>query len=146
MQQIGRWDLAERHMETAYKRGADRPGFQTYQLDTNSLGLCLDLELQQPKDATVVRSERILQLLERMRDIIREGNHRGHVLKVLGQVETFVHKRALGLSQGERVSFVYHLNLLVSYLENLSIDEKVFYGSDIVRKGLVSSVKLLVDA
>lgn len=143
MQDIGNWVLAERHMETAYQRGAARPGFLTYQLDTNSLGLCLDLELRAEKDSQVSRAEQILELLDKAREMIGDGNHRGHTLKVLRSLEPFLQHRAPGLSKAEGVGFVYKINLIIDVLENLSVDEKAEWGTRDVEEILKRALSIL---
>lgn len=144
MQEIGLWDLAERHMETAYERGAVRPGFLTYQLDTNSLGLYIDLELHAAHDAPVSRAERILSLLEKSREMIGDGNHRGHTLKVLRQLEPFLQQRKAGLSKAEGVGFVYQINLIIDILEGFPIAEKAEWGTEAVKDSLKRAVGVLV--
>ncbi len=144
MQGIGRWDLAERHMETAYERGAARPGFLPYQLDTNSLGLCLDLEQHAASDAPVSRAQQIIDLLDKSRAMIGDGNHRGHILKVLRQLEPFLQKRKAGLSKAEGVGFTYQINLIIKLLDSLSTDEKAEWGTETVRESLNKTVSILI--
>lgn len=144
MQEIGRWDLAERHMETAYQRGAARPGFLTYQLDTNSLGLCLDLELRAGNDAQVSRAEQILGLLAKSREMIGNGNHRGHTLKMLRKLEPFLQQRKAGLSKAEGVGFVYQINLIVDVLDGMPADDKAEWGTETVKDSLKRAVGILV--
>jgi hypothetical protein len=143
MQSIERWDLAERHMETAYDRGGGRPGFLPYQLDTNSLGLLIDLEQRAANDAPVSRVQRILELLERSREMIGDGNHRGHVLKVLRKIEPFLKQRKAGLSAAERVGFTYQINLIIDALKALPLNDKAEWGSEPVRESLEKAVGIL---
>jgi hypothetical protein len=144
MQGIGRWDLAERHMETAYERGGARAGFLTYQLDTNSLGLCLDLERRADSDTPVSRATQILGLLEKSREMIGDGNHRGHTLKVLSQLEPFLQKRKAGLSSVEAVGFVYQINLIINLLDNFSAGDKAEWGTEPVKESLKRAVAIIV--
>jgi hypothetical protein len=144
MQDLGRWDLAERHMETAYERGAARVGFLTYQLDTNSLGLCLALEQQAKRDAPVPRVPQIIDLLEKSSAMIGDGNHRGHALKVLGQIEEFLKRRSPGLSKSEAVSFVYQINLIVQLLDGIPANEKAEWGTEPVKASLKRAVDILI--
>lgn len=145
MQDIGRWDIAERHLETAYQRGAARPEFLTYQLDTNFLGLCIELELRNSGDAPVERAPKIVELLEKARSMIAEGNHRGHALKVLNKLEPFAQKRKTGLSQAEVVSLIYNIKLLVAELNELSVDDKAVWGSETVKKSLSRAAAFLLS-
>lgn len=145
MQNIGRWDLAERHMDTAYERGAARSGFLTYQLDTNALGLCIALEQRADNDAPVSRAQRIVELLKKSHAMIGDGNHRGHTLKVLGQFESFVKQRKTGLSRGEGVELVYQINLIIDRLEGLPVGDKAEWGTEPVKESLKRVVTILVQ-
>jgi len=136
MQDCGEWSVAEKHLETAYNRAEENPGFLTYQLDTNYLGLCFELEMQEPKGSAVTRVEKIIELTQKARKMISEGNHRGHVLKVLNKFDLFLGRRGEDLSKGEAVSLTYYIELLIFELENLSLDEKVEWGSEETRVGL----------
>lgn len=143
MQDLGEWELAERHMETAYDRGNDRPGFRTFQLDTNYLGLCLELETEAKAGTTVARLEKIMGLLEACRGMISEGNHRGHVLKVLAKVEGMTRVRRADLARAEANGLVYELNLIVDRLNVLPDEEKASWGSEPVRESLSRAVHML---
>lgn len=145
MQALGRWDLAERHMETAYERGRARPDFRTYQLDTNSLGLLIALELRAPKDAPIARGQRLLELLDKSRAMIGEGNHRGHILKVLLTLEPFVRARIAGLSAAERVGLRHQARLNVEALNALPLEGKVEWGTEPVKESLQRVVALLAE-
>ncbi len=136
MQACGRWDLAEKHMNTAYKRGEARLGFRTYQLDTFSLGLFLQLESMERSDAPVSRVAKIFELLDRSRSMIADGNHRAHALKVLLSVEPFVIKRKLGLGQAELIGLKAHLDTIILYLNSIPLEERVTWGSEPVRLSL----------
>lgn len=143
MQDLGEWQLAERHMETAYDRGSDRPSFRTFQLDTNYLGLCLKLEAEAETGKAVARLEKIMGLLEVCRGMISEGNHRGHVLKVLSRVEGMARVRRADLTRAEANGLVYELNLIVDRLSVLPDEEKASWGSEPVRESLSRAVYLL---
>ncbi|WGG61442.1 SIR2 family protein [Brucella intermedia] len=145
MQNQNNWPLAEEHMKTAYDRGSTRPGFKTYQLDTNYLGLCVELEMREAPDAPVQRLEILLGLLEKARDMINDGNHRGHTLKVLSRFEQFLAKRHKGLRKNERVRLTYLLNLLIQDLERLSPDIRAIYGSDPTKNSLSRAVRFLLS-
>ncbi|MGS4989772.1 SIR2 family protein [Roseibium sp. RP-7] len=145
MQDCGEWSVAERHLETAYKRAEENPGFLTYQLDTNYLGLCFEMEMKEPLGSAVVRIETIIELTQKSKEMISEGNHRGHVLKVLNKFENFLRKRGVDLSKGEAVSLTFNIELLISELENLSIDEKVEWGSEETRLNLINAKSILTS-
>lgn len=143
MQDAGQWDLAERHMETAYARALARTGFRTFQLDTNYLGLCLDLERLGAVGTPVERFEKILELLESCRTMIGDGSHRAHVIKVLARVEDTVSVRGGDLSRTQASALVFELNLIGDRLDALTVEEKASWGTEPVRMGLSRSVSIL---
>lgn len=143
MQNQNNWPLAEEHMKTAYDRALSRVGFKTYQLDTNYLGLCLTLEYNEKNDSSVARLEKIAELLGSCRVMINDGNHRGHTLKVLNDVEKFVSRRLNGMKRSERMFLADVLDLLVSDLERLTPEVRAYFGSDATKRGLLRSSQLL---
>lgn len=144
MQSGDRWDLAESHMATAYLRAADRDGFQTYQLDTHSLGLSLELETQEAAGKVVQRFESIFEKIDKVREMLGDGNHREHALRVLGRIDTFVSRRGFDLSTSEATRLTYLLNLVVSRLESYDVQSKLETGSDKIKDSLSRALRLLV--
>jgi len=143
MQDQREWIVAEKLMETAYSRGADRPGFQTYQLDTNSLSLLLDLEIADMQLDNVKRFDRIITLTDTIRTMLSEGNHRGHAIRVIGKFERFVSSVKRKLSNTEAVALTYHLNLIEQSLDALDISVKTEVGSDSTKSSVARAIALL---
>lgn len=144
MQSKGNWPLAEKHMQTAYERADLRAGFKTYQLDTNSFGLYLELEKNDLKSTSVSRFEAIVERLERLGDMLSDGNHRGHALRVLIGIEEFLRIRSGALSTSEAVRLTYHLHLLIDKLDAYDIQLRVEMGSDATKESLKRSLGLLL--
>jgi hypothetical protein len=144
MQSQENWKLAEEHMQTAYERAARRPGFQTYQLDTNSFSLILELEKQDVGLAFVSRFEAIAERLDLLRDMLADGNHRGHALRVLTKMEDFVRTRSSALSTSEVVRLAYQLRLLIDKLEAYPTEIKIETGSDETKDSLKRALHALL--
>lgn len=144
MQERREWSVAEKLMETAYRRGNERPGFQTYQLDTNSLSLLVDLEISDTTSDSVRRFERLVELLEKVRSMLAEGNHRGHALRALNKLERLVRGIKHKLSNSEAATLTYHLHLLEQALDSFEIAVKIETGSDQAKESMVRARVLLV--
>lgn len=143
MQERREWPIAEKLLETAYSRGADRPGFQTYQLDTNSLSLLMDLEIADVSHDNVKRFERIIELAEIVRTMLSDGNHRGHAVRVIGKFERFVKSVKQKLSNTEAVILTYHLNLIEQSLDSLDLSIKTETGSDSTKVSVARAIAML---
>ncbi|WP_175181346.1 SIR2 family protein [Achromobacter aegrifaciens] len=139
-----RWDLAESHMAEAYARGATRPGFKTFQLDTNFLGLLCDLELffssvGQP----VTRFEKLTELMETCRAMIDDGNHRNHVIKAFLKLEPMISKRNGDFTDAQCAALCYGLSLVVEKLVALPASEKALWGTEPCRISLGNCIRIL---
>lgn len=143
MQNSGEWRLAEKHMDTAYDRAAAREKFLTYQLDTNSLGLYIELEMR-AKDAQIItRNEKILDRLDAVNSMISEGNHRGHALRVLNKMEQFVEEKKYIIKRDGSEQYILRMNLIIDQLDNISIEDRIILGSDDVKFSLMRAVNAL---
>jgi len=145
MQEKGEWSVAEKLMETAYKRGDLRPGFQTYQLDTNSLSLIIDLEIFEMSSESVLRFEKLVENLDKIRSMLTEGNHRGHALRVIRKLEPLIMSIKHKLSNTEAVALTYHFNLIERELDNFDIAIKTETGSDQTKKSIAKARRMLTE-
>jgi hypothetical protein len=102
------------------------------------------LEQQAKQDAPVTRAPLVIELLEKTRAMIGDGNHRGHALKVLGQIEEFLKCRSSGWSKSEAVSFVYQINLIVQLLDGMPATDKAEWGTEPVKFSLKRAVDVLI--
>lgn len=144
MQAKGEWKVAEKLMETAYRRGENRPGFRTYQLDTNSLSLLIDSEISDTSSDNVQRFEKLLTLLESIRSMLAEGNHRGHALRVIKKPERLTNSINHKISQSESVALTYHLKLIEQTLGSFDISVKTETGSDQAKDTITKAISLLI--
>lgn len=144
MQGQHQWQVAEKLMETAYRRGSERSGFQTYQLDTNSLSLLIDLEISESSSDSVQRFERLIALLEKVRSMLSEGNHRGHALRVIGKLERLIGNIKHKLSNTEAVALTYHFRLIEQALDAFDIAVKMETGSDQAKDSIAKARSLLL--
>ncbi|SSV50698.1 Uncharacterised protein [Acinetobacter baumannii] len=139
-----RWDLAESHMAEAYSRGAARPSFKTFQLDTNYLGLLCDLELffsnvGQP----VARFEKLTGIMETCRAMIDDGNHRNHVIKAFLKLEPMISKRKGDFTDVQCTALCYSLNLVAEKLAALPTSEKALWGTEPCRMSIENCIRIL---
>jgi len=143
-QDVPRWDLAESHMIEAYARGAARPEFKTYQLDTNYFGLLCDLETADGAGKPVTRFDKLIELMETCRVMIDDGNHRDHVTKAFQKVEQMVQVKIADFTKAQASVFTFNLNLVVSKLDGFTPFEKALSGSETCKQSLKRSVSQLV--
>lgn len=114
---------AERFIETSYERASSNPNFLTFQIDTYALRLFLLIERSSEEQARVIRFDKIMEKMERVRLMIREESHRYHAIEVLREIKPFVFSRVSVLSVGEMNALVYHISLMVEELNRLSTDD-----------------------
>lgn len=139
-----RWDLAESHMTEAYSRGSIRPGFKTFQLDTNYLGLLCDLELSFVKvGQPIVRFEKLTELVETCRAMIDDGSHRGHVIKSFLKLESMISKRKGDFTDEQCTSFCYDLSLVEKKLAALPTSDKAIWGTEPCRMSIENCIRIL---
>jgi hypothetical protein len=142
MQAQDNWSVAERHMDTAYARASLRPSFQTYQLDTNSF--CLYLELESRSHGAIERFELIADRLSKFREMLGDGNHRGHVMKVLAEIEGFLQRRSGALTNAEAAHLTYELNLIIATLDSYDAQIKAETGSESAKNSLRRALDILL--
>jgi hypothetical protein len=74
---------AQEFIATAYARAADRPGFQTYQIDTQALRILLLMESEAGSGGPVARLPEILEKIELLNSMLSEESHRGYAIRIL---------------------------------------------------------------
>lgn len=126
---------AEHFLQTAYKRAASSPGFETFQIDTYALRLLLQIEERDESD-NVVRFDSILEKSELVLAMIRDLNRRGHAIQVLDGFEPFVRSKAKVMSKTERNALIFQISRLEKALEELPADARAETGSDAIRRSL----------
>lgn len=132
--------LAENFIETAYARAANLEKFKTFQIDTFALGLLLQIEAKSTNKDSVVRFQKIIDLMDRVQSMIADENQRYFAIEVLEHVEPFVQSRVETLSAGEKESFIIFLKLTVDAFATLPEDVRIYTGSDEIKKGLQRSM------
>ena len=131
---------AENFIRTAYLRAESSPGFHTFQIDTFALGLFLRIEQEDTHAASVHRFDEIVEKLERVRSMLGEESRRFHAIQVLQGIEPFVGARISALSNGEKTSLVYHLNLLMQRLDDIQPEDRARARSETVRSSVSRAV------
>ena len=130
-------------INSGYERARRIEGFKTFQLDTQALSIYLLQEIQS-ESGTVEGLEDILKAIKTVTDMIADQSQRHYALEVLGETLAFVHVRSKALTQSEKVALVYQLNRASQVLGDLSIDDQVYSGSEIIRGKLQTSVAVLI--
>lgn len=129
-----RLDTADEFIGTAYRRAADLPGFQTYQIDTQAFRIALLRATEQKRGQAIFNIEAILEGIERIDGMLGEESHRSYAVKVLDQVRPFVAARSSDLAVSERTALQFWLLKVAKSLDSLSEDFKATSGSEAVRQ------------
>lgn len=137
MTAAGDLPAAESFIRTAYARASASPGFQTFQIDTYAIKLLLQTEQSDGDANKVTRFDQIIEKMERVRSMIGDESRRSHAVQVLEGIEPFVSARISAFSTAEMNTLIYHLNLLIENLDQLSPEDRAYTGSDQVRASVV---------
>lgn len=143
MKRTGDIANARMFLNTGYKRAKDIEGFKTFQLDTQALSIYL-LEEIVSTSPTVEGLEDIVASIKLVSDMISEQSHRQYAIEVLGEVPAFVEARQLALESAEKVALVFQLHRASDTLKGLTVEEKAYSGSEIVRTKLDEAIAKLV--
>ncbi|AMM84376.1 SIR2 family protein [Martelella sp. AD-3] len=133
---------ARMFLDTGYDRASKIEGFKTFQLDTQALSIYLLQEIEN-QDSSVEGLDDIVKAIETVSDMIADQSHRYYAIEVIGEIPAFVEMRSKVLTQSEKVALVFQLNRVSNSLGELSIDEQVYSGSELIRRKLQAAVSLL---
>lgn len=135
---------ARQFIESAYAQAALRPGFQTYQIDTQAFRILLLTEREIESGVPVTRLHEILEKLELFDGMLNEDSHRGFAIRVLEDMGPFIDRRGGDLAPPEKVALVFWLSKIIDTLGRLPTDFRVRSGSDFTRSALeVAKQKLI---
>ena len=145
MAEVPRLDTADEYIATAYRKAADLPGFQTYQIDTQAFRIALVRATEQKAGQDIFNIEAILHGIERIDAMLGDGSHRAYAVRVLDQVHPLVAARRADLAVGEQTALQFWLLTVAKSLALLPDDFKVTAGSEEVRKRVEAAAALIVD-
>ncbi len=126
-------------LNTSYERAEEKEGFKTFQLDTQALSIYL-LEEIQSNSSSVEGLENILAAIKTVSDMITDQSHRQYAIEVIGEIPAFLSARQSVLKNEEKVALVFELNRVSKALAALSVEDKAYSGSEIVRTQLDEAV------
>lgn len=139
MAEIPRLDTAWDYIQTAYRKAEERPGFHTYQIDTQAFRIALLLATEEKHGGTITHIEDILAGLERIYSMLTEDSHRTYAVKVLNGIPPFVSARLRDMSQSEAIAVHYWLLKIARSLSEFPDHFKVVSGSERIRILVVES-------
>jgi hypothetical protein len=143
MAEVGKLLPAREFIGTAYKEAAARPGFETYQIDTQAFRILLLIETEAGAGIPVFHFDEIIKMLGRFDTMLSEESHRAFAIKVIEGVSPFVSLRINDLSSGEKTSLKFWLEKLSKTLERFTAEYKARTGSEFARKAINQAVLLL---
>ncbi|WP_395496175.1 SIR2 family protein [Acetobacter sp. KSO5] len=142
MKSLGEIPKARMFLDASYERARKIKGFKTFQLDTQALSIYLIEEIENP-NSNVEGLEDILGAINTVTDMITDQSNRQYAIQVIGEIPLFVETRLTAFTQPEKVALVFQLNRVSQALSNLSIDEQIYSGSEIIRAKIQAAVSLL---
>ena len=71
-----------------------------------------------------MRFSEIVEKVERVREMFSEESRRFHAIQVLRGIEPFIVARLGDLANGEKVSLVQYLHLVIGDLDGLELDDE----------------------
>jgi hypothetical protein len=134
---------AREFIGTAYKEAAARPGFETYQIDTQAFRILLLLETGAGPGIPIGHFDEIVAMLGRFDAMLSEESHRAFAIKVIEGIAPFVLARKQDLSVGEKTELRFWLQKLSSTLEKFPAEYKARTGSEFARKAINQAVQLI---
>lgn len=143
MAERGRLLPAREFIKTAYDRAADRPGFQTYQIDTQAFRILLLTEIDEGPGKAVAHFDEIIKMLELFDSMLNEESHRSFAIKVLEGISPLIDLRRGDFSSGEKVALAFWLSRLSATLSRLPADYRARTGSDLTRAAIDQAIRLL---
>ena len=138
---VPRLDLAKEHIQTAYSKAEDLPGFQTYQIDTQAFRIALLVAINEKAGEPISNIDDVLSGLERIHGMLDEESHRAYAVKVLDGIQPFVSARRMDLSSSEAIAVHLWLLKVVDSLSALPDDFKMTTGSELVRTRMQEAAK-----
>jgi hypothetical protein len=145
MSELPRLDTAWEYIGTAYRSAAQRPGFQTYQIDTQAFRIALLLATKEGTGRQVSHLQDVLDGLNRINSMLSEDSHRTYAVKVLEGIPQFVTARCTDMTVAERSAIVFWLNTVVRSLAALSAEFKAISGSEVVRRSLAGAIQSITS-
>jgi hypothetical protein len=135
---------ARQFIESAYTQAAIRPGFRTYQIDTQAFRILLLTEVEAEPGSPVVRITDIIEKLELFDGMLNEDSHRGFAIRVLEDIGPFIDRRGRDLTTPEKVAVVYWLSKIVDTLGRLPAEFRARTGSDLTRSAIERAKQKLI--
>lgn len=143
MQDSSNFDMARKHLETAYIRGRQIDGFRTYQLDTNYLKLILQApkgEESFPGDTNI-----LFELIDIVREMLSSQDHRVHAIRVLQDIKLFCQNFGDDLTRGERQRLSIQCLNIVQTLDALDTGVKTEFGTETSKIAVEEAISILAN-
>ncbi len=135
---------AQEFIATAYARAADRPGFQTYQIDTQALRILLLMESEAGSGSPVARLPEILEKIELLNSMLSEESHRGYAIRILEGIYPFIVHRVADLTLAEKTALTFWLTTLSQPLGQLPVEYRARSASDQTQATIERARRLLL--
>ncbi|NIJ70564.1 hypothetical protein FHY09_003038 [Xanthomonas sp. 60] len=146
MSDVPRLDAAHEYIQTAYRRAAALPGFETYQIDTQAFRIVLLKATEEPIGSAIAPIVEIIDGMEKINKMVSDSSHRAYAVKVLENVLPFALARADDFSAGERIAVGFWLRKIEQSLANLPNDFKMATASDEIKRKMALAAEAISSA
>jgi hypothetical protein len=132
----GRLASAKQHLEFAYEEARKRPGFLTYQIDTQYLRLVLDAIETSSDVLGEDACEQFVAYVRLVGGMITEDSHRFFAYELLERLPKACRKIGPNLTEGERISLASALQFVSDLIDTTSPEFKARTGAETLRRDL----------
>lgn len=127
---------AKKYLDFAYREGEARPGFLTYQIDTQYLRLLIDMVATDSPDFDGDLMEKLVVSIRTVGGMLAQDSHRHFAVSVLERVPEVLKKVAPLMQDGEVLALRSSVESVISILDNSSPDFLAQTGGSLLAKRL----------
>jgi hypothetical protein len=139
----GHYSDARKYIEFSYDKANERPGFLTYQIDTQYLRLLTDMATNDNGNFAEDVFDDFVKYISVVGGMLAEDSHRYFAFSVLERVPDAIMRNQDNLSDGEKLALKASLQTVLDVLEHSSADFLAQTGGAMLAARLKSNVAKL---
>ena len=139
----GHYGDARKYLEFSYDKAESRPGFLTYQIDTQYLRLLIDMAMHNSGDVFETIFDDFVKYIAVVGGMLAEDSHRSFAFSVLERVPEALSRNQEMLNDGEKLALKASLQTVLDILHHSSADFLAQTGGAVLAKRLKTNVAKL---
>lgn len=139
----GHYGDARKYLEFSYDKAESRPGFLTYQIDTQYLRLLIDMAMHNSGDVFETIFDDFVKYIAVVGGMLAEDSHRYFAFSVLERVPEAISRNQEMLNDGEKLALKASLQTVLDILHHSSADFLAQTGGAVLAKRLKTNVAKL---